>query len=151
MHHDHDAGGNLVNLVYHIERTIHRILPGGDGKWLLIIDFNGYNMLNAPPLSTTKHTVAIFQDHYPERLHTAIMVAAPGLFRAAWHAISPFIDPVTKAKVQWCVGDRAAQRVLLQRYAPLDQLEAAVNGDSTAVFEPGPYLDADPWRCEMVS
>ena len=138
--------GNLINLVYNMERAIHQLPAGGDGKWLLIIDFNGYSMLNAPPMSTSKHTIKILQDHYPERLHCAILVAAPGLFRFAWAALSPFIDKVTKEKVEWCVGAPLVQRELLQRYAPLDQLEVAIGGDKTTVFDPARYLEADPWR-----
>ena len=62
-----DAGlvsrsGNLVNLVYHLERAVAAVGDSGpDGKWLIIIDFNGYSMFNAPPLESTRHTIKILQ------------------------------------------------------------------------------------------
>jgi hypothetical protein len=92
--------GNMVNLVYHMERTLASMHPQSDGKWTLVIDFRNYSILNAPPMSTSKMTIKIFQCYYPERLAVAILVDAPGLFRMAWKALSPFVDPQTKAKVQ---------------------------------------------------
>eukprot|EP01050_Picozoa_sp_SAG11_P015219 SAG11_NODE_1950_length_4013_cov_4.004854_5_plen_98_part_00 len=97
-------------------------------------------------MATSRATIKILQDHYPERLHCAIMVEAPGIFRVAWTALSPFIDPITKAKVEWCTGSPEQRRALLQRHALLSQLCRSIGGESDDVFEPGAYLAADPWR-----
>ena len=54
--------GNLINLVYHIERTISEIdarSPCTDQKWLLVADFNGYSMLNRPSFECTRLTIKI--------------------------------------------------------------------------------------------
>ena len=51
-----------MNLVYHLERAVAAVGDSGpDGKWLIIIDFNGYSMFNAPPLESTRHTIKILQ------------------------------------------------------------------------------------------
>ena len=82
--------GNLVNLVYNLERAVATIKARGSGapddKWTIVLDFNGYSLFNAPPFETTKWTIRILQDYYPERLHVAMMVDAPTLFWGAWKA-----------------------------------------------------------------
>ena len=51
-----------MNLVYHLERAVAAVGDSGpDGKWLIIVDFNGYSMFNAPPLESTRHTIKILQ------------------------------------------------------------------------------------------
>ena len=51
-----------MNLVYHLERAVAAVGDSGpDGKWLIIVDFNGYSMFNAPPIESTRHTIKILQ------------------------------------------------------------------------------------------
>ena len=70
--------------MYNIERAVAAIEArrgsAPDDKWTILLDFNGYSLFNAPPFETTKWTIKIVQDFYPERLHVAMMVDAPTLF-----------------------------------------------------------------------
>ena len=145
--------GNLVNLVYTIERAVAAIeaqSSAPDDKWTILLDFKDYSLFNAPPFEITKWTIKIVQDFYPERLHVAMMVDAPTLFWGAWKAASPFIDEVTKAKVVWISGalDSPERLSALQQYVPLDQLEQSVGGTMplSENYDAAKYLAADPWR-----
>ena len=54
--------------------------------WL--VDFVGYSLRTAPPLSTTRTTVHILQNHYPERLGAALCYYPPRLFSYTWRVSS---------------------------------------------------------------
>lgn len=49
-------------------------------------------------------TMSILADHYPERLHKVFLVDAPSVFSVLWTLLSPFIDPVTRAKIHFVRG-----------------------------------------------
>ena len=117
----HEA--NLQNLVYHMERiTGGRPLRGGsplsaseDGKIVVVLDLKGYSMSNAPPMKTSKATLAILQDHYPERLHKFLILHAPWLFIGFFKVISPFIDPGTRERLIFLSGTEEEQRAVLEK------------------------------------
>ena len=140
---DHDA--NLLNLVYHLERaTGQRSVPGiPDGKLVTVMDFKGYSLRTAPPMKTSRATLSILQNHYPERLHKFLLMNVPGIFAAFWSAISPFIDPVTKAKVVFLRGSPEQQRALLAEHFDLAQLEDALGGDRPFTWDPDAYFASD--------
>jgi hypothetical protein len=58
-----------------------------------------YSYAKFPSMSVSKATLNILQDHYPERLGHMLIANPPMLFSTFWSCISPFIDPVTRAKV----------------------------------------------------
>mmetsp|Transcript_102766 Transcript_102766/g.268253 ORF Transcript_102766/g.268253 Transcript_102766/m.268253 type:complete len:286 (-) Transcript_102766:32-889(-) len=143
--------GNILNLVYQLERGCGATRAAGVEKWTLIIDFNGYSMTNAPPLKTSRTTLSIMQDHYPERLHRCFMLDAPRLFSGAWAAISPFIDRVTSAKICFISGpmEQGSRRAkLLQESFELSSLEACIGGTAQWTYSAEEYLQDDRARHE---
>ena len=66
--------------MYILEGTVQSMPDVGDGKMNIIIDFQGWTLRNSPPLRTTKETVSILQNQYPERLHKAYLLNPPGIF-----------------------------------------------------------------------
>ena len=70
-----------MNLVYHLERAVAAVGDSGpDGKWLIIVDFNGYSMFNAPPLESTRHTIKILQVR-ANPLHCRLSIPSSRLLR----------------------------------------------------------------------
>ena len=67
----------------------------------------------------------------------------PGIFAAFWSAISPFIDPVTKAKVVFLRGSPEQQRAQLAEHFDLAQLEDALGGDRPFTWDPAAYFALD--------
>jgi len=61
--------------------------------------------LDPAAMNTFIRTVKLDQVMYPQRLETLYIINAPWFFRAIWAVISPFIDPVTAAKIKILGGD----------------------------------------------
>lgn len=96
-----DPSKNLMFLAYTLERAaVQSASAGGDGRYVVIIDYaaGNFSLRNAPSLSTSKETLAIIQNHYPERLAAAFLCDSPSYFYPTFRMIKPFMDPVTAAK-----------------------------------------------------
>ncbi|GFH22954.1 CRAL-TRIO domain-containing protein [Haematococcus lacustris] len=66
------------------------------------------------------------QNHYVERLHKLYFYNAPTLFVTTWKLLAPFVDPVTRAKVE-CVAPSQAQDCFSRSFN-MDQLPGFVEG-----------------------
>lgn len=64
------------HLVYHMERlaAINSTSSNVEKKIVLLIDYVGFSLSNSPPLKTSKETLSILQNHYPETLHCAYCI-----------------------------------------------------------------------------
>jgi len=134
---DHD--GNLKHLVYTMERAVTSMREfGGQEKIILLIDYDGYSLFNAPPMKTSMECLSILQNHYPERLHRAYMLRPPWILNSFWAVVSPFIDPITKAKI--IMLDESKIKDTLQKEIDLNVLETSVNGLDARPFNSREYL-----------
>jgi phosphatidylinositol/phosphatidylcholine transfer protein len=125
-HYDHD--GSLRLLVYSMERAVSMMdKQHGVEKLVLCIDFNGYSISNAPPFKTSKATLSILMDHYPERLHRAFLFQPPWAFSLFWKMISPFIDSVTHAKLVFNRGTEEQRVEAVQESIDPNVLAKAFN------------------------
>ena len=142
--HDHD--GNMKHLVYTMERAIACMdsMGMGTSKLCLLIDYHGYASKHTPPMKTSKETLSILQDHYPERLHRAYAINPPFVFYAFFKLVSPFIDPVTKAKIVMIRGKEVKNHEnQLFREVDVNSLETSVGGRDPRPFDSPLYLQAD--------
>ncbi|GBF97732.1 hypothetical protein Rsub_10896 [Raphidocelis subcapitata] len=96
-----DERAQVQFLIYCLEHASRLADAQRVGKMTWLIDFVGYSMRNAPSVRTSIEVLHILQNHYPERLGCAVCYSAPSLFSLTWKAVSPFIDPVTKKKVDF--------------------------------------------------
>jgi len=161
---DHD--GQIRNLTYLLENAAASLAreeaAAGRGyphpqrveKFRWLIDFQGYSIRNAPPMKTSRETLALLQGKFPERLGQAVLWDPPRLFYAFWRLISPFVDKRTRAKVIFCFpgsggkskGDAGSE--LLQRLYTPEQL-AALGLDPSGARLEGSYDHAAyaAWMC----
>eukprot|EP00188_Purpureofilum_apyrenoidigerum_P000497 Plantae.Rhodophyta-Purpureofilum_apyrenoidigerum.ctg12151.p1 GENE.Plantae.Rhodophyta-Purpureofilum_apyrenoidigerum.ctg12151~~Plantae.Rhodophyta-Purpureofilum_apyrenoidigerum.ctg12151.p1 ORF type:complete len:296 (-),score=69.50 Plantae.Rhodophyta-Purpureofilum_apyrenoidigerum.ctg12151:266-1153(-) len=128
-----DTTANIQHLVYSLERTCANAVSPQE-KMVLILDFKGYGLRNAPSVKVMKETLHILQNHYPERLGLAICVEAPALFFGFYKVITPFIDPVTAKKVQFLertkqFAEGTKALATMKEFFDLDQVEAEYGGN----------------------
>ncbi len=105
---DHDW--YLKGKLYSLERALaytERISGGTVEKINVVFDYENYKAdKHEPPLSLIKELMFCLRDHYPERMQHMFFVNAPFKFRAFWALLKPFIDPVTKRKIQFVSGSQ---------------------------------------------
>jgi len=136
-HHENTKGetNQMRHLVYNLERAIACTQRNSGYEMInLMIDFDGYRLRDAPPLSTSKHTLHILQHHYPERMFKAYVCNPPFAFRAFWTIIHPFLDPLTKEKINFCHGKAGVAKVA-ERY-DLANVEKCGGGEDGANCPP---------------
>jgi hypothetical protein len=136
---DHD--GNIKHLVYTMERAVACAEKRGTERMSLIIDYDGFSLMNAPPMKTSRETLTILQDHYPERLFRAYCIRPPYVFYGFYKVITPFIDPVTKNKICMLTNaDMAKETNHLYHDADKTILESSVGGGDSRPFDSKKYL-----------
>ncbi|KAJ2520770.1 hypothetical protein GGI11_000718 [Coemansia sp. RSA 2049] len=93
-----EADNQIRWVVYTLEMCIRHMRPGVE-KVTLAIDATHWGFSNSVYLGTAKKFLDTLANHYPERLGRAVVFMPPRLFVGFYNLVSPFIDPVTKAKV----------------------------------------------------
>lgn len=98
--------------IYMMERALactERKTNGKLTKVVVFYDYNGYATKNSPPPLLIKQLMSDFRDHWPEQLMHSFIVDSPFIFRAFWAIIKHFIDPITRAQVQFITGEEQKQ------------------------------------------
>eukprot|EP00026_Physarum_polycephalum_P008711 Phypoly_transcript_08809.p1 GENE.Phypoly_transcript_08809~~Phypoly_transcript_08809.p1 ORF type:complete len:299 (+),score=34.14 Phypoly_transcript_08809:213-1109(+) len=92
-----DVAGNVAHLCRLLEEASVILNKTGAGKWVWIIDFEGFGVYDCS-LPMMNQTIQLI-DHYPERLGQLILLDSPWLFSGLWKTISPLLAHATKSKI----------------------------------------------------
>lgn len=84
-----DLDMQLRHLVHHVQRVERKLRHGSEAaaalhpsKFILFVHLDNFSLRNMPARRQTLNTLALFQDHYPERLGRAILYRPPAIFAA---------------------------------------------------------------------
>jgi hypothetical protein len=107
-----NAEANMMHMIQTLEVSSALMEAGGiannpSGKWVWVIDFEGYSLSDNNPKTTL--LAARLLDQYPERLGLCILFGAPWLFSAVWKVVRPLLNEVTANKVVFLEGGLAKQ------------------------------------------
>mmetsp|Transcript_69848 Transcript_69848/g.138444 ORF Transcript_69848/g.138444 Transcript_69848/m.138444 type:complete len:99 (-) Transcript_69848:36-332(-) len=95
-------------------------------------------------MKTSKATLSILQNHFPERLYRFILLHAPALFMGFYRIMSPFLDPVTKDKICFVSGSAASQTATLAETFDLAAWEKHLGGEIEFTWDAEKYFAEDP-------
>eukprot|EP01137_Pigoraptor_chileana_P016618 Opistho-2@73643 len=138
--------------VFMLEEVFHSMdRSKGVEQMVLMIDFDGYSVMNAPPMHVSKEVMHILTLQYPERLGLAILVDAPFLFTMAYSVLSPFIPIETRKKIHFVKGSHAPgsdKQKLFAAHFDLENVEEFLGGTSEWVFDHKTYWpqEVQRWR-----
>ncbi|KAJ1981299.1 hypothetical protein H4R35_000772 [Dimargaris xerosporica] len=148
LNHTNEAKSQMRHLVFTLERAV-QILPQTPDETpeslTLVIDCEGWSMSNSVPLGTARETLHILGAHYPERLGVALILNAPWLFWTFFKLVSPFIDPVTRKKIQF-VDLNTQQSIPLHSFSSFETITydpRAHTGVATKTTEGGTMNKTD--------
>lgn len=86
-------------IIYTLEHAIKESNPEEE-KMRIIFDMSDFGF-SCMDNEVVKMLINILEFNYPETLHTAVLLSAPMIFSGCWMVISPWLDPVTRAKVSF--------------------------------------------------
>lgn len=92
--------------------AIDDVLLSQTGRWVVVLDMDGYSSKNSPPWSVTIETLRIFENHFPERAKRLIILDAPFAFSMLWKMVKPIMHPVTREKfvfISRSIGEAAME------------------------------------------
>ncbi|KAK5167485.1 Phosphatidylinositol transfer protein (PITP) [Saxophila tyrrhenica] len=90
----------IHHLCFMLDRTIDMMPPGQENA-CLIISFKGAASGKIPTVGQARAVLNILQGHNPERLGKALINELPWYVKTFFKLISPFIDPVTRDKMNF--------------------------------------------------
>eukprot|EP01059_Diplonema_ambulator_P004517 TRINITY_DN14234_c1_g1_i1.p1 TRINITY_DN14234_c1_g1~~TRINITY_DN14234_c1_g1_i1.p1 ORF type:complete len:441 (+),score=48.72 TRINITY_DN14234_c1_g1_i1:68-1390(+) len=111
-----DAQQKLDFVIHNIEEStrmmdLHAHLFPGVERLTYIIDLKNFTMENsARDMTVSKQWTHILANHCPERLHKAYLLNYPTVFKIFWMTLKPFLDPVTRSKVNWVAATTDLER-----------------------------------------
>ncbi|KAK1391419.1 Random slug protein 5 [Heracleum sosnowskyi] len=84
----------IRHLVYLIENAILN-LPEGQEQMAWLIDFTGWSFSTSARVKSSRDTISILQNYYPEILAVAFLYNPPRIFEPFWKVVKYFLDTKT--------------------------------------------------------
>lgn len=103
-----DTNGHMQFLAWNLEFATRLCKPQVVDKYLVFIHLNNFTLFNSPPLSSTRETIHMLCNCFPERLGHCIVFQPPAIFRTFFNGIKGWLDQKTVSKMVFIVGDVSA-------------------------------------------
>ncbi|KAI8869767.1 CRAL/TRIO domain-containing protein [Ramicandelaber brevisporus] len=103
-------------LVYTME-TARLLLHHPVEKACILFDMTDFSLSNMD-LPFVKFLIKCLEAYYPESLGILVIYNAPWVFSGVWRIISPLLDPVVAAKIQFMSKPAEIQEVVDPKYLP---------------------------------
>jgi hypothetical protein len=91
-------------LAWSLELAV-RCMPPAVDKYCIFIHLDTFSFFNMPPFQSTRETLQMLCDCFPERLGHCIIYLPPTIFYTFFSTIKMFIDPKTVSKLVFILGD----------------------------------------------
>ncbi|KAJ8763133.1 hypothetical protein K2173_025518 [Erythroxylum novogranatense] len=127
--------GQMKHLVYCLENAI---MTSNEEQMIWLVDFQGWTMASIS-VKSTKETIRVLQNHYPERLALAILFNPPKIFESFWTMVKPFIEPKTYKKVKFAYSNNPESQKMMKELFDMDKLDSAFGGTNSSGFNHESY------------
>ncbi len=94
----------MIFLAWNLEFAIKLMKPQVD-KYLVFMHLGNFSFFNTPPLASTKETINMLCNCFPERLGHCIAYQPPSVFRVFFNTVKGFLDAKTASKMVFIIGD----------------------------------------------
>lgn len=111
--------------------ALGKLNPNDSGKSSGILDLRGMGLKNAC-FNSLKSLFDLLQSHFVERLGTMWIYDAPYIFLGLFNLVSPFIDPVTRKKVQFVYPGQESEKQMFSAI-PKEILPEDMGGTGTLI------------------
>jgi hypothetical protein len=129
-----DFDGTVKLFVYALEQFIASM--NGVERILVLMDLTHYSTKHND-FSIAKACLDVFQNYYPERLGSALIMNHPWIFMAAWKIIKAFLDKNTREKIHFL--DNKKYKETLKKLIDIDNIPTDLGGNLTL---PAPQIEA---------
>lgn len=91
-------------LAWNLEFAI-KLMPPTIDKYTVFIHLENFSFFNIPPFASTRETLLMLCNTFPERLGHLIAYKPPYIFKAFYESVKGFLDPKTVNKIVFIYGD----------------------------------------------
>ncbi len=106
-------------------------------KHVHVIDLEGFGWKHTGSQfrSTIKKIMSIDSDFYPETLQKLFVLNASWIFRTLWAIVSPWIHPLTKARITLLGFNKEQNLKAMMEYIDIDQIPEYLGGKNKAPMQ----------------
>ena len=99
-----NVDNQMTFLAWNLE-TAAKLMKSEVDKYVVFMHLENFSFFNMPPISSTRETIHMLCDCYPERLGHCILFQAPGVFKMVFDGLRFLIDERTVSKMIFISGD----------------------------------------------
>lgn len=99
-----DSEGQLNFLAWNLETAIS-FMPKQIDKYVVFMHLENFSLFNCPSMKTTRETIFMLCQSFPERLGHCICYMSPAVFFYVYETVKFLIDKRTREKIIFLTGD----------------------------------------------